>query len=62
MSRTLPSENAESVSPLTADELARLRARLAVRRPLHWDEAMRLIDALEAAWAARDAGPRARPC
>lgn len=38
--------------PLTPAELAEIKRRLSVDRPLHWDAARALVDALEAAWEA----------
>ena len=43
-----PTERLSSMNPL---ELAQIRDRLAVQRPLHWSEALRLVEALEAAWS-----------
>ena len=38
--------------PIVPENLELLRARLAIERPLHWNEARRLLSALEAAWKA----------
>lgn len=52
--------------PIVPENLAHLRARMSIERPLHWNEARRLLAALEAAWVelgwvdaagAQDAGP-----
>jgi hypothetical protein len=43
--------NTKPPSPaLTPEDLMVLKKRLSVDRPLHWDAARALIDALEAAW------------
>ena len=50
----------DRLSLLGPTELASIRDRLAVQRPLHCSEALRLVEALEAAWAELQTKP-ARP-
>lgn len=57
MSNLAPSEPAVS-TVMSPTEVARLRTRLAVQRPLHWEEALRLIATLQAAWAERERATR----
>ncbi len=53
----------DRLQSLGPTEVAAIRDRLAVQRPLHWSEALRLVEALEAAWAELQAKPAraARP-